>query len=129
MECPVETGYSIGVFEETFFITKFKALVQLQNTVKNKGIPFYVILLSILVDLKKGTFRPLYDGTKKHLEAAKIAYLDLTPCLCNFDDRDVWILPFDQHPNAKANKIFANKLFDEFQKGRIFSKSVNNKRR
>jgi hypothetical protein len=67
------------------------------------------------VDLKKDTFQPLYRGIKKRFESSEIEYIDLTQCLSNFNDKDVWILPFDQHPNETANAVFAEVLLHEFE--------------
>jgi hypothetical protein len=39
----------------------------------------------------------------------------LFPCK-EYDDDDVWILPFDQHPNEKANAVFTERLVDEFRR-------------
>jgi lysophospholipase L1-like esterase len=112
------------LFEEPNFVNKLNALVMLNEAAKNNGVRFYVALLPILVDLKKDTFHPLYDGIRRALDDHKIEYFDLTESLSGFDDRDVWVLPFDQHPNEKANKVFADRLFEEFQRREIIARLV-----
>jgi hypothetical protein len=112
------------LFTEHHFDKKLQALVTLNETVKSKGMRLTVVLLPILVDLQQHTFRPLYDGIKKSLDRAQIDYIDLTECLDNFNDSDVWVLPFDQHPNKIANKVFADTLYTQFQKRGIIASLV-----
>ncbi|MCI0493947.1 SGNH/GDSL hydrolase family protein [candidate division KSB1 bacterium] len=112
---------SSAIFESWYFIKNFKSLVELKKAANEKGIQLYVILLPILVDLKKDTFQPLYHGIKERLESAEIEYIDLTQCLSDYNDKDVWILPFDQHPNEKANEVFAEVLLHECERHRIMA--------
>ncbi|HEX9974162.1 MAG TPA: SGNH/GDSL hydrolase family protein [bacterium] len=118
---------SSAIFEEEYFIENFKSLVELKKTANEKGIQLYVVLLPMLVDLKKDTFLPLYQGIKKHLESSEIEYIDLTQCLDDFNDKDVWILPFDQHPNEKANEIFAEVLLHECERQGIMALPASGK--
>jgi len=116
-----------SLFEEPNFIAELNALVMLNEAANNNGARLYVVVLPILVDLKKDTFHPLYDGIRKALDDHEIHYFDLTESLNGFEDREVWVLPFDQHPNQKANKVFADKLFEEFQRRGIIVNPVERK--
>ncbi len=100
---------------ETHFSRKLRALVTLNEEAHSHGVRLYVAVLPILVDLNRETFAPLYAGIRQALDAHRVEYIDLTACLNDFADREVWILPFDQHPNHVANEIFADRLFDEFR--------------
>lgn len=102
------------LFKESHFVEKFNALIRLNKAAESQGARLYVVLLPILVDLKKDTLDPLYNGIKSALDQHHIAYFDLTGSLDNFSDQEVWILPFDQHPNHIANKIFADRLLEAF---------------
>jgi hypothetical protein len=41
--------------------------------------------------------------------------VDLSRCLDGRDDRDLWILPFDQHSNAEANQVIAERLLEHYR--------------
>jgi len=110
-----------SLFAEAHFLSKLQALVSLNEEAHSHGVRLYVAVLPILVDLNKDTFRPLYDGIRNALADHQIPYFDLTESLSGFADREVWILPFDQHPNHEANKVFADRLFDEFQQKAIMA--------
>lgn len=97
-------------FESEYFRKNMKAMRQLNTLARERNILFQVALLPMLVDLKNGTFDPVYSGIRNQLEEYDIPYIDLTDCLKDFEDQSMWILPFDQHPNEIANRIFADKL-------------------
>lgn len=105
---------SPAVFESEAFAANLEALIRLNRAAAAHGTPLTVALLPIMVDLKQGTFHPLYDGIRQRVEARGIDCIDLTRCLDGRADRDLWILPFDQHPNAEANRVFAERLFERY---------------
>jgi hypothetical protein len=83
---------------------------------RQQGIEFIVVILPILVDVQKGTFKPVYDRIKKILDECGIKYLDLTFSVVHYKDSNLWILPFDQHPNEIANAILAHEVRNFFKK-------------
>jgi len=101
-------------FRDSYFIEELNALNLLNSEAQQKGVPLYVVVLPMLVDVGKDTFIPLYEGIKSALDRNQLEYIDLTECLKGIRDQDFWVLPFDQHPNHRANRIFANRLFDTF---------------
>jgi len=103
------------VFESEAFAANLDALVRLDRAASSHGAPLRVALLPIMVDLDKGTFHPLYDGIRERIEAEGITCIDLTRSLDGRRDRDCWILPFDQHPNAEANLVFAEQLLEHYR--------------
>ncbi len=106
---------SPSVFEREAFAANMEALTRLNRAASAHGTPLTVAILPIMVDLKKGTFHPLYDGIRQRIEAEGINCIDLTRCLDGRTDRELWILPFDQHPNSEANRVFAERLFEEYR--------------
>lgn len=100
--------------ESDAFAANMDALVRLNRAASAHGTPLRVALLPIMVDLQQGTLHPLYDGIRERVEAAGIECIDLTRCLDGRADRDLWVLPFDQHPNAVANQVFAEELVPWF---------------
>jgi lysophospholipase L1-like esterase len=101
---------SPAVFESEAFAANLGALETLHREAAARGTPLTVALLPIMVDLEEGTFHPLYDGIRQRIEARGIRVVDLSRCVDGLVDRDLWILPFDQHPNAEANQVFAGEL-------------------
>lgn len=111
-------------FRDSYFIKELNALTLLNSEAQQKGVSLYVVVLPMLVDLKKNTFDPLYGGIRSALNQNRIEYIDLTECLKGASDQDFWVLPFDQHPNHRANQIFADRLFDELHRREIIQKLV-----
>ena len=91
-----------------------EAIVELDKEARKNGRHLRVVLLPILIDLKQDTFRPVYQTIMTILQTRGIKYYDLTAVIPPLKDSDYWILPFDQHPNEKANAIFANQLTSLF---------------
>jgi len=118
---------STAIFEEQYFLDNMNALINLRKAANKQGARLYVVVLPILFDLKKHTLQPLYDGLKSRLDNNNFEYFDLTECLNNFHDKDVWILPFDQHPNQRANEVFSDRLFIEFRKRGIINDLLRKK--
>ena len=117
-------------FKKEFFIENFKAVLSMKQEALTNGADFTVVILPVLIDLKSGTFNPVYNRIKTLFDENDIKYFDLTSAVAGYSDKYLWILPFDQHPNEIANEIFAQKLRDFFIKDyilgsdRIFQKSV-----
>lgn len=103
------------VFESEAFSANLDALGRLGRGTRISGTPLTVVLLPIIVGLDQGTFHPLYDGIRERVEALGVEVVDLSRCLDGRRDRDLWILPFDQHPNAEANRVFAETLLDHYR--------------
>jgi len=81
-----------------------------------QGARLVVVILPIVLDLKQDTFLSLYGGILHRLKNNRIECIDLTRSLENKNDEDMWILPFDQHPNHLANALFATQLSAEFRR-------------
>ncbi len=96
--------------ELPFFRDNLDAIEAMQRACADTGTRFVVVLLPILVDLRAGTFEPVYAAIRQALAQRGIRYIDLTGTLAGGVDTAYWILPFDQHPNQRANAAFARRL-------------------
>ena len=103
-----------------FYAHNLEALKQMQAMAAKKKIPFRVIILPFLVDVQEKTFSETFARVKQSLAEAGIKYLDLSQGWDAFHDQELWITPFDQHPNEVANKLFAERLSDEFRQQKLF---------
>jgi hypothetical protein len=101
---------SSAALETPIFKGNFAAILKLNARAKERKAPLIVALLPTLVDLKKKTFAPVYAEIIKRLKENGVETVDLTEGLDTYRDEDLWILPFDQHPNEIAHGIFAEKL-------------------
>ncbi|MDD2689293.1 MAG: hypothetical protein PHT41_03980 [Candidatus Omnitrophica bacterium] len=97
-------------FEKSYFIKNIEAIKQINIEAQRRSIKFLVVILPILTDLRDCAFCPVYKKIKEQFGINKIAYFDLTDSVCSYQDPDLWIFPFDQHPNEVANTIYARKL-------------------
>jgi hypothetical protein len=92
------------------FRDNIAAIEAMQRAAAERGRGFAVVILPILVDLAAGTFEPVYAAIRHALDARGIAYIDLSRSLDGERDASLWILPYDQHPNERANQRFAERL-------------------
>lgn len=103
------------IFTKEYFRVNMDAIINMKKQAELGGRKFYVVILPFLVDVKKGTFTPVYNRIKKLFNEYKINYLDLSESVKSYNDSELWILPFDQHPNELANEIFVNQLYPKFK--------------
>jgi hypothetical protein len=103
------------VLEDPYYTENMDAMQTMKKMADKEGRRYMVVLLPILVDLKKETFKMVFERLVSELEDRGILVLDLSNDLKDFEDSDLWILPFDQHPNEIANRIFAEKLFQRYR--------------
>jgi lysophospholipase L1-like esterase len=96
--------------DKPLFRDNMAAIEALQRAATERGRRFAVVILPILVDLRAGTFAPVYAAIRRALDARGVPYIDLSHSLDGEPDASLWILPFDQHPNERANAAFANRL-------------------
>jgi lysophospholipase L1-like esterase len=96
--------------ELPFFRDNLGAIESMQRACADTGTRFVVVMLPMLVDLRAGTFTPVYAAIQQALAQRGIPCIDLTGTLDGGVDASYWILPFDQHPNERANAAFARRL-------------------
>ena len=77
-----------------------------------RGRRFVVVILPILVDVRAGTFAPVYAEIRRALDAARHPLHRPQRRPRGERDSSLWILPFDQHPNERAHAAFARRLTD-----------------
>lgn len=70
-----------------------------------------LVVFPVLADLNANyPFRPAMDAVIAFGEREKIPTLSLLPAFMGRDGPDLWLAPFDQHPNAKGHKIAADAM-------------------
>ena len=103
-----------AIFDSAFSRGNFAALARLRQAVKDRGPAFRVILLPLFVDLRQDTLRPFYREIATRLAVSGTSagneLIDLTVGWEKYRDQDLWVTSFDQHPNALAHKIIAERL-------------------
>jgi hypothetical protein len=101
--------------ERPFFHENFAAILKMRDSARAGGKRFLVVLLPELVDLGKYPFAPAFAAIAERLRAEGIAVADLSRLPPQYQDRDLWITPFDQHPNEIANRLFAESLAAQWE--------------
>ncbi len=99
-----------SAFKTAYFIKNMDAIKKMQAETKERNITFIIVMLPILVDVQETTFDPVYNTIEQTLTESGIKYISLVDCVSGYKDSDLWILPFDQHPNEIAHQLFANRL-------------------
>lgn len=93
-----------------FFRYNFDAILQMRDLCRARGCSFYVAMLPLLVDLQHEPFAPVFEEVRRRLTASGVTVINLTGTVRGREDKDLWITPFDQHPNEIANRLFALEL-------------------
>ena len=95
------------------------ALLELQETCRERGIVLQVVLLPELHELADYTFAREHALVADFLRANGIPVLDLAPSFANeTDPTTLWVAPDDAHPNARAHRLIANYTLDFIASGR-----------
>jgi len=101
---------SPAAFETRRFTENLRAIATMRAEAGKRGARFFTALLPTLIDLRAGTFRPVYREILRRLEDMGISCIDLSGTVDGFDEQSLWIIPVDQHPNEIANSLFAQAL-------------------
>ncbi len=109
-----------GRFKESFFYKNMRAIESLRDDVAQAGKDFRIVVLPLLVDVEQDTFAPMYQRLRSELRTRDLPYIDLTGTITTGSDPQWWILPFDQHPNERANALFAERLTAELLASELF---------
>lgn len=105
------------VLELPRFGENFEAIVELAGLARRRGVEFDAVLLPVLVELETDPFRPLYREIAQRLTDRGVRVIDLTETLKGHPERDLWILPIDQHPNEVASALWADALAASLEEG------------
>ncbi len=94
-----------------------KAFLLLRNTCRKNGIALQVVLLPELHQLVNYPFVKENRMIMDFLKANGIDALDLATFFTNYTTpMDLWVATDDAHPNKKANRLFAQYVFDFIKK-------------
>jgi hypothetical protein len=96
---PELAGINLDDFGPDYYHIEYVAARMFQRAaemVRESGGHFFVTIMR----------HSMSDNLRSQLEAAKIPIVDAA-----LNDRKYSLMPFDGHPNAKANEIFAERIF------------------
>jgi lysophospholipase L1-like esterase len=89
-----------------------KALDQLSQTCRARGIPLRVVLLPELHHVDDSyPFRFVHERVTTRVASQGVPVLDLDGAFKGHEPRTLWVSPGDAHPNALAQRIIAQRLF------------------
>jgi lysophospholipase L1-like esterase len=75
------------------------------------GVPFLIAVFPMLSLLGDGyPYAGLHTAVARFCAEQGIDTVDLYPRFAGLRDRDLWVHPFDQHPNPAAHRLFAEGL-------------------
>lgn len=90
------------------WINSRKAIIQLRDICKTRGIEFQVVLLPELHDVNNEIFANVYNNLALFLEENNIDYLNLAKLFENHPNQiELWVSYDDAHPNNIAHKKIA----------------------
>jgi len=94
------------------------SFILLRDTCRKNGIALQIVLLPELHQLINYPFVKEDHMMMNFLNTNGIDALDLAPYFSNYKTpMDLWVATDDAHPNKKANRLFAEDMFDFIKKG------------
>jgi lysophospholipase L1-like esterase len=107
----VEDILKQGSLEYSQFRDNIEAIRKIKIYADEIGVPFIVVILPVLIDLENYPLQSIHETLYEIFKNEKIDYLDVTTAFINFKDKNLWILPYDQHPNEIATRIIAKVIY------------------
>ncbi len=91
-----------------------EALRAIHAHLSANGVRFVIAILPMLSLLgDEYPYAGLHDEVRAFCEAEGIEHVDLYPPFHELVDRELWVHPFDQHPNPAAHALFAEQIFEQ----------------
>ncbi|MFT5287425.1 MAG: lysophospholipase L1-like esterase [Planctomycetota bacterium] len=88
------------------------ALRSIHEYLESAEIPFTLAIFPMLSMLgDKYPYKGLHSAVAEFCETEQIDYLDLYAPFHTLEDRELWVHPFDQHPNPVGHRIFAEEIY------------------
>ena len=88
------------------------AIKTLADYCNKQGIRLAVVNYPELRQLKDYPFAEVTAKVRTTARANALPFLDLLPSVDGEDPASLWVSTTDPHPNAKANRLFATRLFE-----------------
>jgi hypothetical protein len=86
-------------------------LLRLRDSFAQRGARFELVVFPVLFELGPDyPFRPVCDAVERFAKRNSIPCTSLLPALEREDASDLWVSPFDQHPNARCHRLVADAL-------------------
>ena len=84
------------------------AIRSMQTHLERAGVPFTIAVFPMLSLLgPEYPYADVHAAVAAFCADAGIDTVDLYPLFAGRTDRDLWVHPFDQHPNPTAHRLFA----------------------
>jgi lysophospholipase L1-like esterase len=95
------------------------AISQLADYARENHITLLVASLPELHDVGNYRLQRITDLVRQAAEEKGVAFVDVLPYLKDQQSSKLWVTPPDPHPNAFANELIAQGLFDALRKLRV----------
>src|SRR5262245_13599075 len=92
------------------------AISQLADYARENRITLLVASLPELHDVRNYRLQRITDLVRQAAEEKGVAFVDVLPYLKDQQSSKLWVTPPDPHPNAFANELIAQGLFDALRK-------------
>lgn len=104
------TAY-LGTREERqVWMREQRNLVELQDLATRAGASFHLVIFPLLFGLDDYGFHDVEAEIMRFAAEHGMPVVSLTPGFKGHDERELWVSPRDQHPNARAHDIAAETL-------------------
>lgn len=76
-----------------------------------RNVDFIAIILPMMLDFDRYPFEKHHQTLAQIFQQHNINYIDTRPAFTSFEAQDLWVHPYDHHPNAKAQDIIAKAIY------------------
>jgi len=105
------TQYYEEVFSQSNILEFEYIIQQLKNLSEQNNAELMAVILPLMDDFKDYKFDEYHRKIAVILENNGIKYIDTLPGFSSIENpKDLWVHPYDSHPNETAHKIFAEKI-------------------
>ncbi len=107
-------GYYLGLYGDGKAKGWFDAkayIGKLAEYCRGHGIKLLISSLPELHDVQRYRFQEITDLVRQAAERNGVAFVDLLPAVEDRDSSKLWVTRPDPHPNAFADKLFADALY------------------
>lgn len=97
------------------FLLMETALKRLSIYAKENNIRLYLVMQPELHDLRDYKYTYVHSTMKKMADKYSYKFIDLLEGFKGMDQKDIWVMPTDPHPNALGHKIMADLIYSKIR--------------
>jgi lysophospholipase L1-like esterase len=88
-----------------------RSLEKISDYAKSNQVNLYLTIIPDVHNLAEYPFHFIHESMEKIAEELNFKFLDLYPAFADIDEKDIWAMPGDPHPNALGHRIMKEQIY------------------